>query len=120
MPNNSNRTTNFGPRVSFTTTKADAGPVHVHVPSHGTLEAEGTVTVSGAATFSDTLTSTATIDQSALGSVFLSKQTTASYDSTTLADGELSIGSVSVGSATIYFRSGVTTYEFIADAATLL
>jgi hypothetical protein len=50
------RTTNFGPRVSFTTTLADAGPVHVLVPSTGTLEAAGTNTFSGTNTLSGTNT----------------------------------------------------------------
>lgn len=179
-------TTNFGPRVSFTTTLADPGPIHVMVPSTGTFTAAGTnvlsgavtagstLAVTGAATLSSTLsvagavthdstlrqvgaatlvstatiagavtmdstlrtvgaatfvagasvagalTSTSTFDQTALTSKFLSKQTTASYTSLTLADGELSIGSVSVTSATIYFRSGATTYEFDAQAATIL
>ena len=46
----STRTTNFGPRVSFTTTLADPGPVHVLVDSNSTLEAAGTNTFSGAIT----------------------------------------------------------------------
>lgn len=43
MPNNSNRTTNFGPRVSFTTTKADSGPVHVYGDSNSTFQWDGPV-----------------------------------------------------------------------------
>lgn len=41
------KTTNFGPWVSFTTTKSHAGPIHVHIPSTGTFTAEGTVNLSG-------------------------------------------------------------------------
>ena len=93
---NSNRTTKFGPRVSFTTTKSDAGPVHVEIPSDGTLEvaAETGIKMSGA--------------------------TSASMTSLLLPDGHLSIGSVSVTSATIYYRSGNTIYEFDAQASGVL
>lgn len=96
MADNSNRTTNFGPRVSFTTTKSDSGPVHLVVPSDGTLEVAG------------------------IQGIKMSGATSASLDSTTLPDGFLSIGSVSVTSATIYFRSGNTTYQFDAQAAGVL
>lgn len=96
MPTNSRRTTTFGPRVSFGTTKADSGPVHVEIPSSGTLEvaAETGIKWSGA--------------------------TSASHTSLTLPDGHLSIGSVSATSATIYFRSGATTYQFDAQASGIL
>jgi len=85
-----------------------------------TLSVGGALTQTGAATFVGALTSNATVDQSALASVFLSKQTTASLTSLTLADGEFTIGAVSVTSSVLYFRSGATTYEFIADAGTVL
>lgn len=138
-------TTNLGQLASLQTVLADpAGPMHLFLDSATTLTGAGTnvlsgtntlsgaitssgglsvtggMTASSVATFSDQLVSTSTIDQSALSSVFLSKQTTASYTSLTLADGEMSIGSVSVASATIYFRSGVTIYEFDAQASGVL
>lgn len=90
------RTTNFGPRVSFTTTLADSGPVHVQVPSGATLEVAD------------------------VAGIKMSGATTASFTSLTLPDGHLSIGSVSATSATIYFRSGVTIYQFDAQAAGVL
>lgn len=95
MADNSNRTTNFGPRVSFRTTKSDSGPVHVEIPSGATFE---------------------------LGNLhfLMSGATSASLTSLTLPDQCLSIGSVSVTSATIYFRSGVTIYEWDAQAAGVL
>lgn len=37
----STRTTNLGPRVSFTTTLADAGPVHVYGDSNSTFQWDG-------------------------------------------------------------------------------
>jgi hypothetical protein len=43
----STRTTNLGPRVSFTTTLSDAGPVYVLVPSTGTFEVDGQCLVDG-------------------------------------------------------------------------
>lgn len=43
------RTTNLGPRVSFTTTLADPGPVHVHLDSNATLEVLGSFTIPGLA-----------------------------------------------------------------------
>ena len=44
------RTTNFGPRVSFTTTLADPGPVHVRADSNSTVEVLGSFTIPGLAT----------------------------------------------------------------------
>ena len=93
---NSGRTTNFGPRVSFTTTRSDPGPVHVAFPSGGTVE------------FAD------------VAGIKMSGATSASMTSLILPDGHLSIGSVSATSATIYFRSGVTIYEFDAQASGVL
>lgn len=92
----SQKTTYFGPLVSYRTSKSHAGPVHVEIPSHGTLEvaAETGIRMSGA--------------------------TSASMTSLLLPDGHLSIGSVSVTSATIYFRSGNTIYEFDAQASGVL
>ena len=80
------RTTNFGPRVSFTTNLADPGPVLVEGDSNssfswgGPLTLDGAMAVGGAITstgvnawsgvntFSDELVSTATLDQTALTS----------------------------------------------------
>ena len=95
----SNRTTNFGPRVSFTTTAADAGPVHVYVPSTGTLEAAGRLVKSG--------------------TEIASNLTTASLTSLTLADGEIRLGGHSGNNVKIWFRSGVTTYQSTLTGAVL-
>ena len=116
-------TTNFT-RISLRTTLADTGPMHLEVPSGATLEGAGTNTFSGAVTASSTFASsgvaTFTSNLDASGATFLIDQQTASHTSLTLADGEMSVGSVSVTSATIYFRSGVTIYEFDAQAAGVL
>lgn len=93
---NSNRTTNFGPRVSFTTTKADAGPVHVRFPSAGT------------------------VDFAAVAPIKFSGITTASPTSTFIPDGFLSIVSHSANSIVIAIRSGATTYRFTNDAGSVL
>ena len=112
-------TTGFiGPIVSLSTALSDAGPQHMHIPSTATLTGAGTNTFTGAVTSSGGFTSTSTINAQA--AVTLSKQTTASLTSATLKDGEFAIGAVSATSCMIYFRSGVTTYRFLADAATLL
>lgn len=50
------RTTNFGPRVSLTTTLADAGPQHLFLDSSTTLTASGTNILSGTNTFSGAIT----------------------------------------------------------------
>lgn len=93
---NSGKTTNFGPRVSFTTTKADPGPVHVAFPSNGTVDFESVA----AAKFSNI--------------------TTASPTSTFIPDGFLSIVSHSGNSLVIAIRSGATTYRFTNDAGSVL
>ena len=85
---NSNRTTDFGPRVSFATTKSDPGPVHVEIPSGATF----TVPAVAGLSFSDV--------------------TTASPTSTFIPDGFLSIVSHSGNSIVIAIRSGATTYSF--------
>lgn len=93
----STRTTYFGPRVSLRTTQSDVNAdIHFQVPSNATFEIanEHGIKMSGA--------------------------TTASFTSLTLPDQHLSIGSVSATSATIYFRSGVTIYQFDAQAASVL
>lgn len=48
------RTTNLGPRVSLTTTLADAGPQHLFLDSNTTFTAAGTNTITGAVTLSGT------------------------------------------------------------------
>lgn len=93
---NSNRTTNFGPRVSYSTTKGDAGPVHVLFPSAGTVEFANVA----AAKFSDI--------------------TTASPTSTFIPDGFLSVVSHSANSIVLALRSGATTYVFTNDAGGVL
>lgn len=50
----------------------------------------------------------------------VSAQTSASASSVVLADGELAVTEVSATSAVIAFRSGVTTYQFIADTGSVL
>ena len=51
MADNSNRTSNLGPRVSHVTTKAfTAGPGHYLIPSWMTLEVDGPTTFDGAIT----------------------------------------------------------------------
>ena len=85
--------------------------------SAGMLEVQSTssLSVAGIAAFSNTLASTATVDlQSAR---LYSRQTTASLTSATLRDGEFAIGAISVSSCILYFRSGNTTYRFIAPIA---
>jgi hypothetical protein len=106
------KTTNFGPIVSLQTSKADPRAPHLYLDSNTTLTAAGPVAISG------TFTPSGTVNLA--GATLLSDQTSASLTSATLADGQLSVGSVSVTSATIYFRSGVTTYQFVAlDSAVL-
>lgn len=60
------------------------------------------------------------LDLNTSQATFLSRYTTASLDSTTLADGELCVGSVSATSCVLNFRSGATTYTIIADAGSVL
>lgn len=108
----SQKTTFFGPLVSFRTIPSAAGPVHVFGDSNSTFAWAGPANISGA------LTSTATIDATA--AKFLSKSTTASLTSATLADGEFAVGAVSTTSCIIYIRSGVTTYRILAIDASVL
>lgn len=91
----SQRTTYFGPRVSFRTTLADAGPVHVYGDSSSTLEWDGIVNFQSAS--------------------LRPSAETVSASSTVLDDGEFAVTSVSDSSCVLAFRSGVTTYTFIAD-----
>lgn len=49
-----------------------------------------------------------------------SRQTSASLTSVTLADGEFAVGAVSATSAILYFRSGNTTYRWLANSAAVL
>lgn len=96
MADNSGRTTFLGPRVSFRTSKSDAGPVHVQIPS------------------------TATLDLAGVSAVKFSNITTASPTSVFVQDGFLSIVSHSGNSIVIAIRSGATTYRFTNDAGGVL
>ena len=56
MADNSNRTSNLGPRVSHVTTKAYSGPGYYLIPSWMTLEVDGGNAIfGGTATFNGTL-----------------------------------------------------------------
>lgn len=91
----STRTTYLGPEVSFRTSASQsATPVHVLFPSDGTV--------------------------AIAGKQLLSNATSGSLTSATLVDGEFRIGALSVSSCVLYYRSGVTTYRFIADAGAVL
>jgi hypothetical protein len=80
-----------------------------------TVESTASFNAAGIASFTNTVASTATVNlQSAK---LLSKQTTASLTSVTLADGEWAVGAISVSSCILYFRSGATTYRFLAPIA---
>lgn len=127
MPN-SVQTSFFGPLVSLKTSRsAPSTPPHLHLDSNTTLTVaglavlSGTGTLSGTITQSGTLTSTGIIDSNgtldASGAKFISKTTTASLTSLTLADGEMAIGAVSATSCILYVRSGNTTYRFLAPIA---
>ena len=101
----SNLTSNFGPRVSFTTTKSDAGPIHVFVPSTGTFTAAGDAAFSGKASF----------DYDAIRS----GSTTASLVTATMADQQLSIASVDGLAAYLTWRSGNTVYEWVSTSTSV-
>lgn len=105
----------FSSDVQFFSTTSFVGAA-----SLGAATLASTLSVAGVPTFDAEILVVNGIDMNTSQATFLSRQTSASLTSATLADGELSVGSVSVTSATIYFRSGVTTYEFIADAAGVL
>ena len=84
-------TTIFGPKVSFTTTGTNdpaAGRVEIAVP----------LTVSNAADLT--------------GADLLPAVVTAAPTTSNVADGELSVTSVSVTSAVLTYRSGNTIYTF--------
>ena len=77
MADNSNRTSNLGPRVSHVTTKAfTAGPGHYLIPSWMTFEVDGpaqfdgAVTQSGAAALSGNVALTGTFALGASGTSF--------------------------------------------------
>ena len=100
------------PRSSAATT----GELHVGNSAH--LRVGGTSQFSSTVSLNGNTVSTATTNlQSAK---LLSKQTTASFTSLTLVDGEFAVGALSVTSCVLYFRSGVTIYRFIADAAAVI
>lgn len=107
---NSNRTSNFGPRVSFTTRKSDAGPVHVHVPSHGTLGISGQAIVNSGGNIN--IASGGTLDVKGVAGVKFSDITSSSPTSTFIPDGYLAIVSHSANSIVLAIRSGATMYSF--------
>ena len=78
---NSNRTTNFGPLVSLTTTKADTTPPHLYLDSNTSFTAAGKVTLSGAITASGGLNVTSTMTLGANGFSFVGlRKSTISVD----------------------------------------
>jgi hypothetical protein len=93
---NSLRTTNFGPRVSFTTSKSDPAPVHVLFPSHGTVNLAN------------------------VQAMKFSNITTASPTSVFIADGFFSVVSHSANSMVLAIRSGATMYRWTNDAGGVL
>lgn len=115
---NSTRTTNFGPRVSFTTSKSDAGPVHVAIPSAGTFGVDGQAIVRSGGNLN--INSGATLDVKGVAGVKFSTITTASPTSSFIPDGYFSIVSHSANSMVIAIRSGATTYRWTNDAGGVL
>lgn len=101
---NSERTTYFGPWVSFSTTKSNTNPIHVAFPSSAT------------ATFADG----SIIDLADVDPIKFSNITTDSESSTFIADGHLSIVSHSANSMVIAIRSGATTYVWTNDAGAVV
>ena len=102
------------------------------VSSFAAVVVTGATTLTGAATLGAALNSASAISGGALtattgvfagsnvslvGYLKMKSFTSTSVDSTTMSDGQISGMSVSVGSAMLAFRSGNTTYQFIADAA---
>jgi hypothetical protein len=114
----SEQTTNFGPRVSVTTTHTNepsAGHFEVAIPY--TLSNSGTV--SGALAQSGDITSTATIDAS--GGRVLSRVSTLSATSAagSLRDGEFGFFHHRASAISLEIRSGQTTYFFSSDGASV-
>ena len=109
MADNSYRTSNLGPRVSFTTTKASGSiPGHFYLPSFMTFENAGSGTFGGTSTYaSGSLIVLADVDP-----IKFSNITTVSPSSTFISDGHLSIVSHSGNSMVIAIRSGATTYRW--------
>ena len=64
MADNSNRTSNLGPRVSHVTTKSYSGPGHHLFPSWMTVEVDGYLDVDGGADFASTVTQSGAVNQS--------------------------------------------------------
>lgn len=94
------KTTNLGPRVSLHTIKASgATDIVFEVPSYATFLGSGKIDLT-----SGTL---------------LSRTTDASLNSSNLTDGEAAF-QLEVSSGTLFIRSGVTTYQFSADTATVI
>lgn len=140
----SDRTTFFGPRVSFRTNLADPGPVHVQIPSGGTFTVAGQLVNTGQTNSSSTNTQTGynvftgnvnatststvtlaghTVSTSTVNlqsARLLSRATTASATSLIIADGEFAIAFQSVSSCRLVYRSGNTTYTWIATTGAVL
>lgn len=105
MPDNSYRTSNLGPKVSHSTTRAyGATDGHFSVPSWMTY------------TFEDG----SIVDFADVDPIKFSNITTASPTSTFIGDGFLSIVSHSANSMVIAIRSGATTYRWTNDAGGVL
>jgi hypothetical protein len=115
---NSNRTSRFGPRVSFSTTKSDPGPVHVQVPSTATLGIDGQAIVRTGGNLN--IASGGTLDIKGIAGLKFSNITNASPTSLLIPDGYLSIVSHSADSLVIAIRSGATLYRFTNDAGGVL
>lgn len=105
-------TTWLGPAVSLRTSLSNPTAPHLYIDSNSTLE------VDGRARFDGLLTSTSSV--SFQNAKLFSRATSGSASSVLLADGEIAVTNISVSSCVIAFRSGVTTYVFRAEAASVL
>lgn len=96
----SQQTTNLGPQVSQSTNLAhgDQSIGTFHIPSWSSFTAEGSVWLQAGNTY---------------------PRTGSSFNSTTLADGEVAFG-LTVSQGTLYIRSGVTTYQWASDVTTVI
>ena len=90
------KTTNLGPRVSFTTSGTND-------PSAGVLDIAIPMQASNTANFAS--------------ATFKPKILTAAPTTSNVADGELSITSLSITSAILVYRSGNTLHVFASTAA---
>lgn len=109
MPDNSNRTSNLGPRVSHVTTKAYNGPGHYLVPSWMTLEVDGPANFDGVADFDGATDFSAAV--AASGNVALTG---------TLALGASGTSYSALRSSTISVNPGaVAAHDSISTTATI-